>query len=97
VTETTISEWIQLREDTGDKKLAGKKMKSESGWIKRQYRISKVHSEFSLIASISRDNKTETKNASTDKDDASCFIERTEKMSPFLIEELHRFHSIIKK
>ena len=42
--------------------------------VKRQYRTSKVNSVFSLISSIAKDNRRETKNASTEKDDASWLV-----------------------
>ena len=42
--------------------------------VKRQYRTSKVNTVFSLISSITRGNKRETKNASSDSEDASCLV-----------------------
>ncbi len=42
--------------------------------IKRQYRTSKVNQVFSAIASISSDNKPESKNAPSVLDDASSLV-----------------------
>ena len=42
--------------------------------LKRQYRTSEVNSVFSLIASITGDNKQEIKNAPSNLDDASCLV-----------------------
>ena len=64
--------------------------------IKRQYRTSEINSVFSLIASISRVKKPKSKNSPSDLDDESGLVERTEKMSNLLIENLEQFCSIIK-
>ena len=45
--------------------------------IKRQYRTTKVNSVFSIIASISSDRESKSKNAPSDSDDASCLVAGT--------------------
>ena len=74
-----ISKYCEL--GTDDNKVKIQKLMFHMGIIidpiKRQYRTSKVNQVFSVIQSISIDNKTKSKNAPSDLDDASSLVTGT--------------------